>query len=118
MQFREFESLLSRDVLGRFDDQEAVWRDGLRCARERGLRLVFLHDFLVTDLPGGPPPDRMEMLDRRRAVVEAWGGRFVALSDRVRGEVGVAWFNDYCHLSEVGHERVADLACSLIEGTE
>lgn len=118
VQFREVESLLSRDVLAGFDDQEAVWRDGLRCARERGLRLVFLHDFLVTDLPGGPPPERTRMLDRRRAIVEASGGRFVGLSDRFRGEVGVAWFNDYCHLSEVGHERVADLACSLLEGIE
>lgn len=117
-QLRELEGLLSRDVLHRFDEQEAILRDGLRCARERGLRFVFLHDLLVTDLPEGPPPERAAMLERRRSAVETSGGRFVGLKERFHGEIGVAWFNDFCHLSEVGHERVADLACSLVEGNE
>jgi hypothetical protein len=51
------------------------------------------------------------MLERRRAVVEAGGGRFVDLLGAFGGEAGVAWFNDYVHLSLVAQRRLAGLAC-------
>ena len=53
------------------------------------------------------------MLDSRRAVVEAGGGTFINLVDQFAADAGVAWFNDYGHLSAIAHQRVADLVCHL-----
>ena len=51
------------------------------------------------------------MLARRRDAVVRAGGTFVDLYERFGPEVGVAWFNDYLHPSEIIHERVAELVC-------
>src|SRR5204862_325554 len=47
----------------------------------------------------------------RRAAVEGAGMTFIDLLDAFGDEVGVAWFNDYVHLSQVAQERIAALAC-------
>ena len=82
-----------------------------RCIQSRGARFLFLHDFLATDLRGGRDADRAAMLAARRAAVEAAGGTFVDLFEVLGPEAGVWWFNDYVHLSLLGHERIAELAC-------
>jgi hypothetical protein len=97
--------------LERIDAQAQALEGLMRCALARRARFVFLHDFLVTDLPAGRDRDRAAMLERRRAVVEAGGGRFVDLLGAFGGEAGVAWFNDYVHLSLVAQRRLAGLAC-------
>jgi hypothetical protein len=93
------------------DAQTSALADLIRCARSRGAQLLFLHDFLATDLSGGRGDDRAAMLARRQAVVETAGGSFADLLSVFANEVGISWFNDYVHLSLVAHERVADLAC-------
>lgn len=96
-------------------DTQAQHLDGLiAAARARQAQFVFLHDFLISDLTGGREPDRAAMLARRRAVVEAAGGRFVDLLDAFGAAAGIAWFNDYVHPSEVFHARIGALACGLI----
>ena len=99
--------------LARIDEQVAAVDVLMRCIHDRKAEFLFLHDFLVTDLPAGREPDRATMLARRRAAVEAAGGRFVDLLDIFRTEAGVSWFNDYVHPSLIAHERIADLACRL-----
>ncbi len=95
----------------RLDDQVGALGGLVACARERGARFLFLHDFLATDLNGGRSPDRAAMLAARRAAVERAGMTFVDLLDTFAGDVGVSWFNDYVHLSQVAQERIAALAC-------
>jgi hypothetical protein len=97
--------------LARVEMQQADIDQLVRCARSRDAQFVFLHDFVVGDLPAGRDPDRATLLDRRRSAVEKAGGDFVDLLDRFRAEAGVSWFDDYVHLSLIAHDRVADIAC-------
>ncbi len=99
--------------LAHIDEQVAAIDVLMRCIQARRAGFLFLHDFLVTDLPAGRESDRATMLARRRAAVEAAGGRFVDLLDIFRTEAGVSWFNDYVHPSLIAHERIAALACRL-----
>jgi hypothetical protein len=46
--------------------------------------------------------------------VQEAGGTFVDLRADVEGEAGVAWFNDYVHLSSIGHRRAAEAACRFL----
>jgi hypothetical protein len=93
------------------DRQVSALEGLMQCARSRHAEFLFLHDFLVTDLVAGRDADRAAMLARRRAAVEAAGGKFVDLLDVFGAEAGIAWFNDYVHPSAVGHERIAEVAC-------
>jgi hypothetical protein len=83
----------------------------IQCASDRRAAFVFVHDFLVTDLPAGRDVDRALMLSRRKAVVQEAGGTFVDLRADFEGEAGVAWFNDDVHLSSIGHRRAAEATC-------
>ncbi|HYD47907.1 MAG TPA: hypothetical protein VEB21_06140, partial [Terriglobales bacterium] len=49
------------------------------CARARGHRFRFLHDFLVWDLDGGRPAVRQQTMAHRRRAAEAAGADFVDL---------------------------------------
>ena len=96
----------------------ATLRTLTACVRARGARLVYLHDFLAADLGSGRTAPRQALLEARRAEVEAEGGTFVDLLQATSDEVGVAWMNDFIHLSEIGHRRVAELACRGLERAE
>lgn len=96
----------------RIDAQTAALRELLECARRRDSQFLFLHDFLVNDLASGRGPQRTAMLASRRHTVEAGGGVFVDLLDHFGPEIGIAWFNDYVHPSQIFHERMATLACT------
>jgi hypothetical protein len=111
-QWRRNEVSAAAASLYRIDAQASALEELIRCASSRGARFLFLHDFLVTDMVSGRTPDRAAMLEHRRAAVEGAGGRFVDLLQVFSAEAGVAWFNDYVHLSRVAHRRVADLACA------
>jgi hypothetical protein len=97
--------------LARIDAQGSALEGLMQCVRSRGAIFLFLHDFLAGDVIAGRSPDRAAMRARRQAVVEAGGGRFIDLLDAFGREAGVSWFNDYLHLSLIGHERVAALIC-------
>ena len=97
----------------RIDQQTEAIHRLIECVRQRNGRLIFLHDFLVTDLVAGRDPDRAAMLAARQAAVEADGMDFVDLYQRFAGEAGVSWFNDYIHPSLIGHYRFSQLACEL-----
>jgi hypothetical protein len=101
--------------LARIDAQTSAVKNLVRCARSRGAQFLFLHDFVVTDLVAGREPERAAMLAQRRAAVQAAGGAFVDLLDTFHADVGVSWFNDYVHLSRIGHQRVAELACGQFQ---
>lgn len=96
------------------DAQEAAIAGLAECAAARGAGLLFLHDFLVTDLTAGRSAERAAMLNRRRQAVEARGGTFIDLEQVFGEEAGVAWFNDFVHPSLFGHRQVAELACGLL----
>jgi hypothetical protein len=95
----------------RIAEQLAALEQLIGCAHARGARFVFLHDFLSTDLSHGRERDRAAMLAERRAAVQETGSRFVDLYAAFRDEAGITWFNDYVHLSLIGHEHVSKLAC-------
>ncbi len=95
---------VSQNVLPR---QKQLINTGVDCARARGDRFIFFHDFLASDLEGGLPPIRRQMREARKDAVTAAGGEFVDLFDELHHEAGVAWYNDIIHPSSVGHERIA-----------
>jgi hypothetical protein len=95
----------------RLDTQTSAIAGLGRCIESRGAHFLFLHDFLASDLGSGRDQDRVAMLTARRTAVEAAGGTFVDLFEALGAEAGVSWFNDYVHLSLLGHERIAELAC-------
>jgi len=109
--WRRNNRVAAKASLARVDMQQADLEELVRCARSRDAQFVFLHDFVIGDLPAGRDADRATLLDRRRSAVEKAGGHFVDLLDRFGAEAGVSWFDDYVHLSLIAHDRVADIAC-------
>ena len=101
--------------LARFDRQSDALRGLISCVAERHADFLFLHDFIVTDLLSGRDASRALMLEKRRDIVTAAGGTFVDMFERFKDEAGVSWFNDYVHLSLIGHRRVSDLACAQLQ---
>jgi hypothetical protein len=99
----------------KLDAQLASLAGLIECTEKRRAGFVFLHDFLIGDLPGGRGSDRNAMLATRRTFIEQHGGTFVDLHDAFRDEIGIAWFNDFVHFSRIGHERIAALACHAFE---
>lgn len=109
--WRQSQSGSVRASLDRLDQQAAALETLIACARDRGAGFLFLHDLLVTDLPAGREAERTAMRDRRKQIVTAAGGQFVDLQQAFGEEIGIHWFNDFVHLSLIGHERAAALAC-------
>jgi len=101
--------------LARFDRQSEALRGLISCVAARHADFLFLHDFLVTDMLSGRDASRAVMLDKRRDIVTAAGGTFVDMFDRFKDEAGVSWFNDYVHLSLIGHRRVSEVACAQLQ---
>jgi hypothetical protein len=95
--------------LAAIDQQSSAIRRTTECMHGR---LFLFHDFLVWDLPAGRSVARQTMLERRRIEVERAGGRFVDLLEATRAHASVTWFNDYIHLSQVGHRVAANLMCA------
>jgi hypothetical protein len=93
--------------VARSGEQEAAIRTMATCARERGARFLFVHDFLAGDLSAGRSPARRAMLNSRRRAVEEAGGQFVDLEHETGGRVGVSWFADFIHPSALGHRMIA-----------
>ena len=102
-------------ALSQFDAQASGLTGLMHCAYSRRAHFLFLQDFLVSDIAIPRDRNRAAMLARRRAIVEKANGTFIDLLDAFRGQVGVSWFNDYIHLSLIGHQRVADLACQRLQ---
>jgi hypothetical protein len=92
---------------------EAV-RETAQCARARGGRFWFVHDFLAWDLDAGRLDQRKQMLEARRASVEQAGGTFFDLYEEFKSSAGVSWFNDFIHPSAIGHRRIADWLCPRV----
>jgi hypothetical protein len=103
-----------RASLAEFPAQETLLREAMECLSARGATLLYLQDFMVIDVTRGRSPARAEMVRRRRALVESFGGVFVDLLETHGDRVSVAWFNDYIHLSSVGHQRVGETACDRL----
>jgi hypothetical protein len=78
-------------------------------------RFVYLQDMMVQDLTTARSPARQRLLAARRALVEGAGADFVDARTAFAAEAGVAWFNDFIHLSEIGHRRVAAYLCQAWE---
>ena len=95
-------------------EQAEVIEETLRCSAENEATFWFIHNFMAFDLEGGRSADRTRMLEMRRAALAGTGATFVDTLERFQGEVGVHWFNDFIHLSAVGHERIAGLTCESI----
>lgn len=112
--WRQSQAPAAAASLAWIDEQTAALDGLMQCARSRQAEFLFLHDFLVTDMVADRDEDRVTMLMRRRAAVEAAGGRFVDLLDVFGPVAGIAWFNDYVHPSSVAHERIGELACRSI----
>jgi hypothetical protein len=108
------ETETARASLRVVDHQEQLLHETFACARAAGFRLLFAQDFLLSDLVGGRPEERRAMVARRRELAEADGTRFFDLLEEFGDQAGVAWFNDFMHLSMVGHRRVAELVCRSI----
>ncbi len=87
------------------------------CVHAHHVRFFYFHDFLAMDLDGRHSADRRALLDARRHAVEAHGETFVDLQRAVADRAGVHWFNDFIHLSGVGHQQVAALMCATISET-
>lgn len=94
--------------------QKSVFSEAAACAVQRRARLWVLHDFFASDLANGRSATREALLKMRRRAVEEHSGTLVDLFAVFRDDAGVAWFNDIIHLSAVGHQEVARLACMLI----
>jgi hypothetical protein len=84
------------------------------CARARGVRFFYFHDFLAMDLDGQRSAARQQLLEARQKATEANGGTFVDLLATFSDRAGVHWFNDFIHLSAVGHQQVATLMCTTM----
>jgi hypothetical protein len=94
---------------------EAI-RQAVECAERRGASLTFFHDYLASDLAGGPTSGRAFLLAERRAAVESAGGRFVSLLESTADRTGVSWFNDIVHLSSIGHSEIEQVICATLAG--
>jgi len=91
------------------EDQRRSISEIAQCVSEHNGRLHFFHHFVVMDLGGKIDSRRWRLRDERgEAVVEA-GGNFVDVYRALEEQASVVWFNDYIHLSSVGHARVARL---------
>ncbi len=116
--WRRIQETAAAGSLAQIDAQTRALDGFIDCAMKRHARLLFLHDFVASDLQGGRTSDRARMLNARRDEVERAGGTFIDLLETFRAEAGVWWFNDFVHPSRVAHERIAELAagqlgCSL-----
>lgn len=112
--WRRSQAAAASASLRRIDAQTAALTTLVDCARARGADVLFLQDFIVSDMVAGRPAERTAMVKARRDSVEAAGGTFVDLLALFGADAGVSWFNDYIHLSTVAHERVAEHACRQI----
>lgn len=108
---------LSASSLRAGDEQAAEIAAAVRCAADRGHPFVFVHDLLITDLTGGRSPNRQALLERRQAAVGAEGRHAVFIDPLAAfgSEIGVSWFNDIRHPSLVGHRKIAEQMCAVLE---
>jgi hypothetical protein len=106
------------DAAGRtlavIEAQQEVIRATADCVHRGGSSLWYFHDFTILDLQFGRVSARRTMLEARRRTVVEGGDHFVNLLDAFGAQAGVSWFNDYIHLSTLGHQRVAELICADI----
>jgi hypothetical protein len=98
------------------DDQAIALGAAAECARERGARFVFVHDLFVQDLAAGRSPTRRALLERRRQAVAADGQeRFFVDALEAFPEIGISWFNDMRHPSLIGHRKIAERICDILQ---
>lgn len=87
----------------------------LTCAQKLGARFNYFHDFVAWDLADPRSPARKEMLEARAAAMRQENASFFDLLDAVRDEVGIWWFNDYIHPSEIGHRRIGEIMIRVLD---
>ncbi len=97
----------SERALSHRDRQRALLEETVACALQKKVLFHYVHDFLAPDIDRGRNPARQELLRMRKGVVEQ-GASFLDLQEDASGAVGVSWFADFMHLSEIGHRRVAE----------
>lgn len=98
------------------DDQATALREAAQCAHERGARFVFVHDLFVEDLAAGRSATRRALLERRRDAVAPDGRqRFFVDALEAFSEMGVSWFNDMRHPSLIGHRKIAERVCDILQ---
>jgi hypothetical protein len=101
---------------GAADEQEAALRAATQCAHDRGARFVFFHDTFIQDLAAGRSPTRQSLLERRRHAVQPDGHeRFFVDALEAFPEMGVSWFNDMRHPSLIGHRKIAERMCDILQ---
>jgi hypothetical protein len=98
------------------NEQEAALREATQCAHDRGARFVFFHDLFIQDLAAGRSPARRALLERRRNAVAPDGReRFFVDALDAFPEMGVSWFNDMRHPSLIGHRKIAERICDILQ---
>jgi hypothetical protein len=101
---------------GAADEQEASLRAAVQCAHDRGARFVFFHDLFIEDLTAGRSPTRRALLERRRDAVGPDGReRFFVDALEAFPEMGVSWFNDMRHPSLIGHRKITERICDILQ---
>ena len=98
------------------DDQAAALRAAAQCAQDRGARFVFVHDLFIEDLAAGRSATRRTLLERRREAVAPDGRqRFFVDALEAFSDMGVSWFNDMRHPSVIGHRKIAERICDIVQ---
>ena len=98
------------------DEQAAALRAAAQCAHDRGARFVFVHDLFIEDLAAGRSATRQALLELRRDAVAPDGReRFFVDALEAFPDMGVSWFNDMRHPSLIGHRKIAERVCDILQ---
>lgn len=95
------------------DTQRELIRKIATCEGRDPASFYFIHDLLVTDLDG-IDEGRARLRASRAAAVREAGATFVDAYAELDGEASVTWFNDFIHLSRIGHARIAQLVAQRV----
>jgi hypothetical protein len=101
--------------LALMERQEGDLARAAQCVARQGSSFRFFHDFVLFDLEEGRSSDRQSMVERRREAMQNANGELIDLYQLFREEAGISWFNDFIHLSSIGHRRVAERICRFVE---
>lgn len=92
------------------DRMNALLQCNNRLATGSPAPLLYVQDLATFDLGGPRRFGRVQWEGPRRSVVEEAGGRYLDMRELLVGESPV-YFNDFSHLSQLGHEALARGLC-------
>lgn len=113
-EFRRMCERANAAARGALDRQTAALTRASDCIARRRARFTYVHDMVVWDLRDERSPSRSEMRETRRRVVEVAGGTFVDALAETREVAGLSWFDDFVHLSAIGHAAVGRVVCPTL----